>query len=139
MFKALVENGAIIRYPYMGSAFFPVPPRASVTDVSPTPMPPPLEGRKAVEIEPRNINGEWFQNWDYIDISPAEALVQDETQARLVRERRNALLVETDWTQFTDSPLSAPQKEAWATYRQALRDVPEQASFPWDIVWPTQP
>jgi len=28
---------------------------------------------------------------------------------------------------------------AWATYRQALRDVPQQAGFPSDINWPTTP
>jgi hypothetical protein len=30
-------------------------------------------------------------------------------------------------------------KVAWATYRQALRDVPSQAGFPWEVQWPTQP
>lgn len=56
-----------------------------------------------------------------------------------IRAERNRLLAESDWTQGADSPLSNEQKAAWATYRQALRDVPEQPGFPYDVVWPTQP
>ena len=61
---------------------------------------------------------------------------KDADQAKLVRDDRNKRLTETDWTQVADAPVD---KAAWATYRQALRDVPSQAGFPWDIQWPTQP
>jgi hypothetical protein len=61
---------------------------------------------------------------------------KDADQAKLVRDDRNKRLTETDWTQIADAPVD---KAAWATYRQALRDVPSQAGFPWDIQWPTQP
>lgn len=44
-----------------------------------------------------------------------------------------------DWTQLSDSPLSAEQKSAWAAYRQALRDVTAQDQFPLNVVWPEQP
>lgn len=54
-----------------------------------------------------------------------------------VRDRRNALLTSTDWTQVTDVPQAI--KDKYATYRQALRDVPQQEGFPDNIVWPTQP
>jgi len=30
-------------------------------------------------------------------------------------------------------------KAVWATYRQALRDVPTQSGFPWEVTYPTQP
>lgn len=50
--------------------------------------------------------------------------------------QRNALLRESDWTQLPDVPLST--KEAWATYRQALRDITQQAD-PFNITWPTPP
>ncbi|MBU1229235.1 MAG: phage tail assembly chaperone [Proteobacteria bacterium] len=43
-----------------------------------------------------------------------------------------------DWTQLPDAPLSAEGKAAWAAYRQALRDVPEQAGFPL-VEWPLAP
>jgi len=40
---------------------------------------------------------------------------------------RNKLLQESDWTQLTDSPAD---KAEWAVYRQALRDITDQAGFP---------
>lgn len=54
----------------------------------------------------------------------------------LIRKKRNLLLAETDWTQLPDVPLVT--KEAWATYRQALRDVTLQPN-PFNIVWPQPP
>ena len=54
-----------------------------------------------------------------------------------VRDRRNALLTSTDWTQAADVPQAI--KDKYATYRQALRDVPQQEGFPDNIVWPIQP
>jgi len=59
----------------------------------------------------------------------------DETAAS-VRKQRNILLANSDWTQLADSVVD---KAAWANYRQALRDIPTQSGFPYDITWPTQP
>ena len=56
-----------------------------------------------------------------------------------IRAERNHLLALCDWAQNADSPLDSDQKSAWAAYRQALRDVPEQQGFPYDVIWPTQP
>jgi hypothetical protein len=53
------------------------------------------------------------------------------------RLKRDFLLKECDWTQMPDC--NCANKEAWATYRQALRDVPAQSEFPNEIVWPTKP
>ena len=39
-----------------------------------------------------------------------------------LRQLRNTLLRESDWTQFTDSPLTDSKKTEWKTYRQQLRD-----------------
>ena len=53
-----------------------------------------------------------------------------------VRAERKHLLQASDWTQLPDVPLAT--KEAWAAYRQALRDVTLQPD-PFNIVWPTPP
>lgn len=53
-----------------------------------------------------------------------------------VRDRRGVLLVASDWTQVADATVD---QAAWAAYRQALRDVPQQAGFPENVVWPTAP
>jgi len=43
--------------------------------------------------------------------------------SQAIREERKILLIESDWTQMPDSPLTEEQKAEWATYRQALRDM----------------
>ena len=56
-----------------------------------------------------------------------------------IRARRDKLLADTDWTQTLDAPIDAATREAMRTYRQALRDVPQQEGFPADIQWPELP
>lgn len=53
-----------------------------------------------------------------------------------VRIKRNRLLEKSDFTQMPDYP---GDKAAWATYRQALRDIPQTYSSPEEVVWPTTP
>lgn len=53
-----------------------------------------------------------------------------------IRSIRNSLLASSDWTQVSDAPVD---KEAWATYRQELRDITLQPGFPDNITWPTAP
>ena len=60
----------------------------------------------------------------------------DEAIIILAREQRDLLLQQSDWTQVPDAPVNAT---SWATYRQALRDVPLQSGFPDNIVWPNKP
>lgn len=55
------------------------------------------------------------------------------------RRRRNALLTASDWTQIPDAPLSEEQRAAWASYRQALRDITETSNSPDEISWPAPP
>ena len=61
--------------------------------------------------------------------------MKDAEQAKSVRTTRDEKLKDSDWTQIADAPVD---KTAWATYRQALRDVPTQSGFPWEVTWPTQ-
>ena len=56
-----------------------------------------------------------------------------------VRGRRSWLLATCDWTQLADAPLTTEIKAAFVTYRQALRDVPEQAGFPNAVEWAADP
>lgn len=53
-----------------------------------------------------------------------------------IRNWRNHELAACDWTQVADS---TADKAAWATYRQALRDLPAQNKDPKKIVFPTRP
>lgn len=57
-----------------------------------------------------------------------------------LRTERDARLAQSDWTQLADVPLAPEQRSAWSQYRQALRDLPEQADFdPEAIAWPIRP
>tara|TARA_B100000282_G_C31723497_1_gene487215 strand:- start:464 stop:739 length:276 start_codon:yes stop_codon:yes gene_type:complete len=66
-----------------------------------------------------------------------------------LRTERDKLLVESDWTQSPDSPLTDEKKKEWATYRQSLRDMTKTYStvpldkkgyMDWEkVTWPTAP
>ena len=73
-----------------------------------------------------------------IEPPPVPEPTQEEKE-QAGRNERNLRLRFTDWTQLPDAPLTAEQKAAYAVYRQALRDVPEQAGFPEAIEWPEEP
>jgi hypothetical protein len=72
----------------------------------------------------------------FIKVDPSKVAEKLEAE---VRDRRNALLAASDWIVTASYERGEPVPEAWATYRQALRDVTKQAGFPHDVVWPTKP
>jgi hypothetical protein len=55
---------------------------------------------------------------------------------RYIRKQRDKLLAACDWTQVPDAPVD---QAAWAAYRQALRDLPENTTDPANPVWPSKP
>ena len=69
------------------------------------------------------------------DLDAAARFSNDELMQEL-RRYRNAKLIESDWTQLADS---TADKAAWATYRQALRDLPAQNADPKKIKFPERP
>ena len=81
------------------------------------------------------IDGVWTQNYTVTDLDADTAAAKVEAQWPIIRAERNRLLVESDWTQLPDAPVDAA---AWATYRQALRDVTKQAN-PFAVIWPESP
>jgi hypothetical protein len=54
-------------------------------------------------------------------------------------QKRLDLLYLSDWTQIPNNPLTAEQQAAWATYRQELRDIPQQSGYPFNVVFPVAP
>ena len=82
------------------------------------------------------INGQWFTKWSVADMDADAIAAKDAEQAAAMRKQRDEKLAECDWTQVADAPVD---KAAWATYRQALRDVTTQEGFPWTITWPSKP
>lgn len=83
------------------------------------------------------VNGVWTQNYVVTPLTAEEAAAKGEEQGRIVRAERDRLLERTDWTQTADA--SQATKDKWAPYRQALRDVPQQSGFPFNVNWPQTP
>ena len=54
-----------------------------------------------------------------------------------IRSRRNMLLTESDWRMVSD--YQGSDQEAWKTYRQNLRDIPQGISKVEDVVFPAKP
>ena len=91
--------------------------------------------QKLVSVEPYIEDGQVFTV--RVESKTAEELAAEQnSKAAQIRAERNAKLSATDWTQVADSSVD---KDAWAAYRQELRDITNQASFPLDVVWPKDP
>ena len=73
----------------------------------------------------------WHQD-DFAAASEARAM-------SALRQERNRLLVETDWTQVADSQLADEKKTEWREYRQALRQLPATAEDVSNPTWPELP
>ena len=70
-----------------------------------------------------------------VDKTAEEIAADVASKAAQVRAARDRALSASDWTQVADAPVD---QEAWATYRQALRDLPSQVGFP-DVELPLTP
>lgn len=81
------------------------------------------------ENTPILVDGQWHQRWA-ITAFDRELVVTN------IRQKRNRLLQESDWTQLSDSPVD---KAKWAEYRQALRNLSQQQGYPYSVIWPTKP
>ena len=62
-------------------------------------------------------------------------------EAEMIRSKRKVLLMECDWTQAADTPLTDDVKALWATYRTNLRDLSGNSNWPFleEADWPTKP
>lgn len=85
----------------------------------------------------QQADGSWAEKIVKIEISDAQYQNNVATIAQSVRADRDRMLASCDWTQIADA--SIQNKEAWATFRQALRDVPVQTGFPFSVQWPRPP
>lgn len=90
---------------------------------------------------PAPISGDRF-----VSIVDGQPVVDPNKQATLTAEKwkevradRNARVSAADWTQIEDAPFNTTKKQAWRAYRQALRDLPQTQTDPFNIVWPTPP
>ena len=85
----------------------------------------------------------WFKQGEYLIVNgkperiEKEPIDQTEMYAlSILRFTRDDILQKSDWTQVADAPVD---RDAWATYRQQLRDLPVNTIDPRTPTWPTPP
>jgi hypothetical protein len=157
---AKIKDNTLIQYPYGFSELQADNPSSnfgsySVWDIFPQTDAALVDGFTLVEVsadmapsydqrtqnvtrltQPILRDGVWVLTW-VIEEKTAEQLATDTAEmAHSVRKDRMFRLFNSDWTQVADAPVD---KFAWATYRQALRDITAQSGFPWEVTWPTAP
>ena len=137
-----ISNGAVERFPYTLSDLRRDNPNVSfpatvpdaelasygVERVTAATAPDSDSRTHTLERSCSLIDGAWTEVW-------TESQRESAVAAKNIRDQRNQLLAETDWTQLSDSSVAS----TWTTYRQELRDVPAQDGFPYSVTWPTKP
>lgn len=93
--------------------------------------------QSVVEDGVEQIDGQWVTKFKVVNWPQEQIDAYTDTQKQSVRHARNQKLKDSDWTQGKD--IAGNISTAWAAYRQALRDVPAQAGFPWEVQWPNKP
>lgn len=146
MAYARVENGEVLEYPlYEGDIKLRFPHVSFPRNFTPPPgyelvedaIRPVVDEFKLVkEGRPIHHNGKLIQSWIVEDIDEEALAEKTQMEAIKVRDRRNQLLQMSDWTQLADAEVDA---EAWRFYRQQLRNITTQDSFPWEVEWPVSP
>lgn len=77
--------------------------------------------------------------YSLFDFTTKQWVQQENLAIADVLPKRQKALYTSDWTQIPNGPLTPAQQEAWAAYRQELRDIPEQSGYPFNVIWPTPP
>lgn len=130
-------NVSLPRYPVTADV---LPLGFAVYEFAQVPEPAPSDFKVVEEGTPvwtnDDVRGDFItQVWNVRDMDAAEIATATDQQWARVRGERNFKLTQSDWTQLPDAPVDAA---VWATYRQGLRDITEQAD-PFNITWPDEP
>jgi hypothetical protein len=89
-------------------------------------------GNQAIRFPEQPSNTVW--DWNSKQWVQSSGLAEVEIDIK-----RKKLLEQSDWTQIPNNPLTAEQQQAWAVYRQELRDITSQSGYPFNVIWPTPP
>lgn len=85
------------------------------------------------------LDGDDVYTVEVVSLTEEEIAGNLASVAARVRSDRNARLTASDWTQLQDAPLTAEERQDWADYRQALRDISLQSGFPTQVDFPLRP
>jgi hypothetical protein len=107
----------------------------SLVEVTPVTITHPND--KVESITPYKDGDKWYTQKVTPFVVPTPATTTEEQKWEQVRFTRYEKLRICDYVVLDDSQVS--NKDVWKTYRQALRDVPQNNSDPDDIIWPEEP
>jgi hypothetical protein len=97
------------------------------------------------------LGEQWVINNEVVDLPPKpsnqyifdyttkEWIIDIQGLEIAIIQQRDYLLVQSDWTQLPDVPLTPEQKQEWSIYRQELRNVTKQSGYPTNVVFPVAP
>ena len=83
--------------------------------------------------------GDAYADHGWVQVEGELKIAPTSTPAEIEWERAKGLLRHSDWSMLPDVPMTVGEKEAWMSYRAALRSIRSQAGFPETIVWPNKP
>ena len=92
-----------------------------------------VSNQQIIEISPKP------NTWSNFDFVTKQWVADSNEASKQIIKKRDELLYKTDWTQIPNNPLTAEQQAAWATYRQQLRDIPQQSEYPLNVIFPVAP
>jgi hypothetical protein len=96
-------------------------------------------GKKITEIPFWGIFYDCFPAEQEVFAQQDESKITNEQWWTIARWWRNALMIESDWSQVSDNSLSEEQRAIWREYRQELRDLSNNFTDPKKIVFPDLP
>lgn len=91
---------------------------------------------RLLEVEEVPERLEMDGSWVYQEL---DIVVDEGLKVDILRKKRDILLAETDWAICLDSPLDSETKSEVMSYRQKLRDLPQQEGFPLEVEMPASP
>ena len=95
--------------------------------------------QKRIERDAILVDGVWTQVYAVEELTTEEAEARYNEWATKARSLRDGLLADTDWWVTKAAEVGEPLSEDKHNYRQALRDIPNQEGFPYNIEWPMKP
>ena len=138
-----VTNGQIDQYPYTvgdlrrdnpNTSFPKNVPEAAMASYGMFPVGyqaapeyDPMTHRLQHSSVPVLVDGKWVLTKTVVALTPEQITDRDAANGKEVRTQRDKLIADTDWMALSDNTLT----DAWATYRQALRDITDHVLFPY--------
>lgn len=100
------------------------------------PMKNAVENNRPVFDAATNL---WYRGYDLVDATPTEIAERTQMQLQSIEDEKKYLIAEGLKARDAIENLPLEGQQEWDTYFTDLQNIESQASFPWDLTWPTRP